>query len=71
MKVVSDTSPICYLWLIGHIELLPDLFNHIFIPDAVCFELKDKGAPASLRNWVVPTKQCRFGNTALFYFVTT
>lgn len=52
MKVVSDTSPICYLWLIGHIELLPDLFNHIFIPEAVRFELKDKGAPASLRNWI-------------------
>lgn len=52
MKVVSDTSPICYLWLIGHIELLPSLFNHIFIPEAVCFKLKDKGAPASLRNWI-------------------
>lgn len=43
MKVVSDTSPICYLWLIGHIDLLPGLFNYIFIPEAVCFELKDKG----------------------------
>jgi|LGVD01.1.fsa_nt_gb predicted nucleic acid-binding protein len=52
MKVVSDTSPICYLWLIGHIELLPDLFNHIFIPEAVCFELKNKGTPAGLRNWI-------------------
>jgi predicted nucleic acid-binding protein len=52
MKVVSDTSPICYLWLIGHIELLPGLFNHIFIPEAVRFELKDKGAPTSLRNWI-------------------
>ena len=40
MKVVSDTSPICYLWLIGHIDLLPGLFNHIFIPEALCFELK-------------------------------
>jgi len=52
MKVVSDTSPICYLWLIGHIELLPSLFNHIFIPEAVSFELKDKGTPASLKNWI-------------------
>lgn len=52
MKVVSDTSPICYLWLIGHIELLPSLFNHIFIPEAVSFELKDKGTPARLRNWI-------------------
>ena len=52
MKVVSDTSPICYLFLIGHIDLLPSLFNYIFIPEAVCFELKDKGAPAGLRNWV-------------------
>ena len=52
MKVVSDTSPICYLFLIGHIDLLPSLFNYIFIPEAVCFELKDKGAPAGLRNWM-------------------
>jgi len=52
MKVVSDTSPICYLWLIGHIDLLPGLFNYIFIPEAVCFELKDKGAPDGLRNWM-------------------
>lgn len=52
MKAVSDTSPICYLWLIGHIDLLPTLFNTIHIPEAVCFELKDKGAPAGLRDWV-------------------
>ena len=52
MKVVSDTSLICYLWLIGHIDLLPGLFDYIYIPEAVCFELKDKGAPTGLRNWI-------------------
>lgn len=52
MKVVSDTSPICYLLQIGHIELLPALFGGILIPAAVRSELAHPGAGSVLRAWV-------------------
>jgi len=35
MIVVSDTSPICYLLLIGEIELLPQLYGQVIIPRIV------------------------------------
>ena len=51
MIVVSDTSPICYLVLVGEIELLPQLFKEIVIPQAVYNELTSTSAPAILQNW--------------------
>lgn len=53
MIVVADTSPICYLLLIGHIDLLPTLFGKIIIPQAVCDELMNEGAPGVLRAWII------------------
>jgi predicted nucleic acid-binding protein len=47
--VVSDSSPICYLVLIGQIHLLPALFEEISVPEAVIRELRDGGAPELLR----------------------
>lgn len=35
MIIVSDTTPLHYLILIGHTELLPNLFGEIIIPEAV------------------------------------
>ena len=35
MIVLSDTSPINYLILIGHIDILPTLFGQIVVPPAV------------------------------------
>ena len=35
MIIISDTSPINYLILIGQIDLLPQLFEQIIIPEAV------------------------------------
>ena len=52
MKVVSNSSPICYLLLIGQIHLLPALFGHIHVPEAVCLELADEEAPDIVRNWI-------------------
>ena len=52
MKVVSDTSPICYLLLIGEINLLPALFGSVLIPEAVAAELADPGATTKIRRWV-------------------
>jgi predicted nucleic acid-binding protein len=33
--VVADTSPINYLILIGHIEILPALFENVMLPPMV------------------------------------
>ncbi len=51
MIVVSDTSPINYLLLIGQIDLLPNLFEQIIIPDVVRDEMQDASAPAVVRQW--------------------
>ena len=52
MIVVSDTSPINYLLLIGQVDLLPLLFQQIIIPDLVWDEMLDPGAPPVLRQWI-------------------
>ena len=51
MIAVSDTSPICYLILIGEIELLPKLFGQIQITPAVLAELLHEAAPPMVRQW--------------------
>lgn len=50
--VVSDTSPINYLVLIGHIEVLPAIFGQVLVPIAVYEELQRDGAPPDVRSWV-------------------
>ena len=52
MIVVSNTSPINYLILIGHIALLSKLFQRIIIPQAVYNELSDAAAPLLVQNWI-------------------
>lgn len=49
--VVADTGPLNYLVLIGAIDLLPKLFEHVFTPVAVQAELLDPDAPAAVRTW--------------------
>lgn len=51
MIAVADTSPICYLVLIGEIELLPALFTEVVIPEGVAVELSHPRAPAPLKDW--------------------
>ena len=53
MIVVSDTSPICYLVLIEAINLLPQLYSQIIIPQAVLLELGASGAPPILQEWIL------------------
>jgi predicted nucleic acid-binding protein len=48
---VADTSPLRYLVLIGAIEVLPRLFECVFIPDIVHAELRHAHAPAMVRRW--------------------
>jgi predicted nucleic acid-binding protein len=50
--VVADTGPIHYLVLIGHIEILPALFEKVIIPSVVYGELAQPEAPDVVRNWI-------------------
>lgn len=52
MIAIADASPLCYLVLIGEIELLPRLFSRVFVPEAVIAELLHKDAPEAVRSWV-------------------
>ena len=51
MIAVADTSPLCYLILIGEIDLLPRLFNQVLMPRAVLAELLHEDAPVAVRSW--------------------
>lgn len=55
MTVVSNTTPLNYLVLIDHQEILPVLFGHVLIPEAVWHELRSPAAPqpvkAFLETW--------------------
>lgn len=50
--VIADTGPINYLILIGHIDLLPALFEKVILPSAVLAELTAVNTPLPVRNWV-------------------
>lgn len=49
--MISDTGPINYLVLIGHIDLLPELFAKVILPAAVQSELTSRRAPSAIRRW--------------------
>jgi len=51
MMIVSDTSPLCYLVLIGHAEILPRLYGTVHITQTVVEELRHPDAPTSVRMW--------------------
>lgn len=53
MIAVSDTSPICYLILIGEVDLLPKLYSQVLVPAAVMGELLHEDAPGVVRDWAV------------------
>ena len=50
--VVADTGPLNYLVLIEAIDLLPKLFERIFVPAAVRGELGHADAPVAVRAWI-------------------
>ncbi|MEK6288988.1 MAG: DUF3368 domain-containing protein [Acidobacteriota bacterium] len=51
MIVISDTTPINYLVLIGRIDILKELFGHVIIPRAVWDEFHKPGTPDLVRTW--------------------
>lgn len=52
MIVVADTSPLNYLILIGHADILRTLFQRIIIPHAVNEELLSAQAPVTVASWM-------------------
>ncbi len=60
MIVLSDTSPLNYLLLIGHVEILPAIFGGLIIPEAVAAELTHARAPDVVRHWIAsPPAWCQ------------
>ena len=50
--VVADSSPLNYLVWIEQVEILPALFERIFVPAVVQNELRHSEAPESVRRWI-------------------
>lgn len=50
--VLSDTSPIRYLVLIGESELLPTLYGRVLVPKSVAEELNQPRTPETVRQWI-------------------
>ncbi|MFN0169964.1 MAG: DUF3368 domain-containing protein [Bryobacteraceae bacterium] len=52
MVVVSDTTPLRHLFVIGRIELLPALYRRVTIPFEVWRELQADASPPALAAWL-------------------
>lgn len=52
MIIVSDTTPINYLVLIGEIDLLEKIYQRILVPQAVANELQHPNTPPDVRSWI-------------------
>jgi predicted nucleic acid-binding protein len=52
MIVVSDTSPLNYLVLIGRVPLLETLYREVIIPPAVAKELSHPRSPPATRSFI-------------------
>lgn len=50
--VVADTGPLCYLVLIGAVDLLPRMFGKVLIPETVQSELNRPRTPLAVREWL-------------------
>src|SRR5206468_8569077 len=53
MIVVSNTTPLNYLVLIGRVEILGALYTRVIIPQAVFLELTSDRAPVVVRAWAM------------------
>lgn len=51
MIVVADTSPLNYLVLLGHVDVLRILYGRVAIPHAVRDEMLAARAPALVKAW--------------------
>lgn len=53
MIVVADASPLNYLVLIGHVDVLRQMYGRVVVPAGVVAELKAPGSPPAVRAWVI------------------
>jgi predicted nucleic acid-binding protein len=53
MIVVADASPLHYLILIDHADLLHRFYGEVVVPDAVATELTRSSAPNAVRDWML------------------
>lgn len=51
--VIADAGPLHYLVLIAEIELLPQMFGKVLIPEIVRTELTRPRTPAAVREWLL------------------
>lgn len=49
--VVSDTTPLNYLILIGHVEVIRTIFGKLLIPPAVLDEMQHSRTPQVVSDW--------------------
>lgn len=52
MIIISDTTPLHYLILLGRAEILETLFGNIILPETVLAEMQHERAPEAVRSWV-------------------
>lgn len=52
MIVISDTSPLNYLILIECIDVLPQLYGRVVIPEGVLAELQRDSTPQVVKKWI-------------------
>jgi predicted nucleic acid-binding protein len=52
MIVIADTSPLHYLILLEHADVLQHLYGRVIIPEAVVRELQAQKTPAVVRRWI-------------------
>src|SRR6266851_985192 len=52
MIVIADTSPLHYLVLLEHTEVLQHLYGRVLIPRAVVRELQAERTPPRVRQWI-------------------
>jgi predicted nucleic acid-binding protein len=52
MIIISDTSPLCYLLLIDLIDLLPELYDRVIIPETIRDELAASKSPSIVQTWI-------------------
>lgn len=53
MIVIADTSPLHYLILLEHAEVLHKLYGRVIVPGAVVFELKAEKTPPLVKEWIM------------------
>jgi len=52
MIVIADTTPLHYLVLLNHADILRELYGRVIIPEAVFGELQVDRTPATVKQWI-------------------